>query len=317
MNSLLGLSESRLKEFGIVDWAYTEESRPITLDHYLNWVENKYHGPLKYLADERKEKRKDLKELYPEFQSSLVFLFEYSSEKKRLEQSPSSFKFASYVSGFDGQDYHYWIKNKLDKIRNDLNLADSFFSIDAQPVLERDLAYRAGLGWFGKNSMLISKKHGSYFLIGTILLNKKLSLMTKTIEADHCGNCTKCIDECPTNAIVDNKVVDSKRCISTFTIEEFKPTQAPLGFEKVQEIIFGCDICQEVCPWNNKPLQKISPASSKGKEWMLFFDDKLEVVISKITSMSNREYKKKFKFTPLERTGRVGMLKNLQAKLKG
>jgi len=315
MNELLHLSKSELSELKIVDWAYTEEPTPKTLNHYDKWIDNNYHGPLNYLADERKEKRKSLKELYPDFQSALVFLFDYTPEKKRLNQTQSQFKMASYVSGFEGHDYHYWIKEKLEHLSKKLKFDNVFYSIDAQPVLERDLAYRAGLGWFGKNSMLISKAHGSYFLIGSILIDKKLSLNIKTIETDHCGTCTKCIDECPTHAIVDNKVIDSSRCISTFTIEQFKPTPAPDGFETAQELIFGCDICQEVCPWNNKPLTRSKTSNSDGKEWMKFFDDELLNIITKLEGMSNREYKRVFKLTPLERTGRIGMLKNLKAKL--
>lgn len=316
MNQLLNLSTDYLQSLKIVDWSYTEEDLPLTYDHYEEWLAKGLEGPLHYLADERKEKRKSLKNLYPDFQSSLVFLFDYTSEKKRLIESQEKYQIASYVTGFDGVDYHYWIKEKLNEIATNLGLENYTFSIDAQPVLERDLAYKAGLGWFGKNTMLISKRHGSYFLIGSILLNTKLGLNSNShIEADHCGTCTKCIDACPTEAIIDNKILDAKRCISTFTIEEFKPTPSPKGFEEVESIIFGCDICQEVCPWNNKPLQKSSPASQK-VEWMSFFNDDLEVLIEKLNLMSNREYRRYFKGTPLERTGRVGMLKNLTAKLK-
>lgn len=316
MDQLLHLSQDYLQSLKIVDWSYTEDDLPLTYEQYESWVEKKLQGPLNYLADERKDKRKSLKNLFPEFESSLVFLFDYTPEKKRLLADEEKYQIASYVTGFEGVDYHYWIKEKLSEIANKLNLQNFTFSIDAQPVLERDLAYKAGLGWFGKNTMLISRKHGSYFLIGSILLSTKLELESNIhIEADHCGNCTKCIDACPTDAIIDNKVLDASRCISTFTIEEFKPAPSPQGFEKVENIIFGCDICQEVCPWNNKPLQKSIPSSEK-VEWMKFFNDELEVLIEKLNQMSNREYKRFFKGTPLERTGRVGMLKNLTVKLE-
>jgi epoxyqueuosine reductase len=314
MNKLLNLENKYLQSQQIVDWGYTELSTPITYDYYDQWVKKDLHGGLNYLSDERKDIRKDLKNLFPQFKSALVFLFDYTAERKRLEKEDAPFQLASYVTGFDGVDYHYWIKDKLEDIASKLNLHDFKLSIDAQPVLERDLAYKAGLGWFGKNSMLISKQHGSYFLIGSILLNKKLEVnIQSNLEPDHCGHCTKCIDECPTNAIIDNKVIDAKKCISTFTIEEFKPAPVPKGFEKVEKLIFGCDICQDVCPWNTKPLKNAQDKESN-IQWMSFFNDKLENLISKLETMSNREYKRQFKTTPLERTGRVGMLKKFKSK---
>lgn len=316
MKSLINLSEEYLQSLKIVDWSYTEEDVPLTFEHYDKWVKNKLQGPLTYLSDQRKDKRKTLKNIHPRFKSALVFLFDYSDEKKRLLNNSEKYQIASYVTGFEGVDYHFWIKDKLNEIADKLNLQDYSFSIDAQPVLERDLAYRAGLGWFGKNTMLISKKHGSYFLIGSILLSTDLELNSvNDLEPDHCGSCTKCIDYCPTNAIIDNKILDASRCISTFTIEEFKPAPIPQGFEKVESIIFGCDICQEVCPWNRKPIERVNENPHQ-IEWMKFFDEEINDLINKLNQMSNREYKRFFKGTPLERTGRIGMLKNLKAKLK-
>ncbi len=175
----LGLGASFLKDNQIIDWGMTSESAPKSFDRYDKWVQSGHHGPLNYLSDHRKDLRKNLKYLYPEFQSALVFLFDYTSERKRLETQTPKNKVASYVSGFDGEDYHPWIKERLESVLRVLQKKheglEGHFSIDAQPVLERDLAYRAGLGWFGKNSMLISKNHGSFFIIGSILLNKKIS----------------------------------------------------------------------------------------------------------------------------------------------
>jgi epoxyqueuosine reductase len=128
--NLLGLNQSDLRKLQIVDWAYTEESIPLSYDHYDEWVSKDLAGPLKYLTDDRKELRSDLKNVYPEFQSALVFLFDYTAEKKRLEELEGKLEMASYVSGFDGIDYHYWIKDKLTEITKELNLVDAFFSID-------------------------------------------------------------------------------------------------------------------------------------------------------------------------------------------
>lgn len=319
--NLLGISEDFLRSRKIVDWGYTEASTPGTYALYEEWVAQGLHGDLKYLEDHRKDLRKDLKTIFPEFQSALVFLFSYTPEKKRLQESERPMKLASYVSGFEGMDYHHWIRDRLSSVetelKKDLPELECFYSIDAQPILERDLAYRAGLGWFGKNSMLISKKHGSYTIIGSILLNQKLSLdeekQKEKFEPDHCGNCTACIDSCPTDAIIDDKVIDASKCISNYTIELFKEGEPPKGFPASSSEIFGCDICQEVCPWNNRPLK--SAEIPAGPEWIRFFERPAEEVLKDLEGLSNRAYRKMFKGTPLERTGRVGMMKNLN-KLK-
>ena len=315
---LLDIPEDFLREQKIVDWGYTEASTPATYAVFEEWVSQGLNGPLAYLEDHRKDLRKDIKSVYPDFEAALVFLFSYTPEKKRLQQQNQGMKLASYVSGFEGMDYHHWIKEKLslvqERLKESMDGLECVFSIDVLPVLERDLAYRSGLGWFGKNSMLISKKHGSYTIIGSLLLNKKLPLEpNEKIEPDHCGSCTACIDHCPTGAIVANKVVDASKCVSTYTIELFKDAQPPAGYPSESKEIYGCDICQEVCPWNNNPLKKAE--IPVGPEWITFFERPVQVILEELEGMSNRQYRKLFKQTPLERTGRLGMIKNLN-KLK-
>lgn len=311
MRSLLTLDKTFLESNQILDWAYTESLNATTYHYYENWVAANLHGDLNYLADHRKDLRKSLADFYPEAQSSLVFLFSYQKAAK-FNKENSDQKIASYVKGFEGMDYHYWIKDKLTKIASLLNLQEDHYklSIDMQPVLERDLAQRAGLGWFGKNSMLINKEHGSFFIISSIILNKKIDLETSSLETDHCGTCTRCIDACPTNAIVDDKVIDSKNCISHFTIEIFKERERPETFKKDQPEIFGCDVCQSVCPWNNKPLRSIEETNIELGP-LEFFNQDISTIKQKLEKMSNREFRRVFKGTPLERTGRVGLLKNI------
>lgn len=300
--------------FQIVDWAYTESNESLTFNQYEDWLNKGLNGPLNYLKDHRKDLRRNLTEFYPDFQSAFVFLFSYAQEKKRLVENNNQYEIASYVSGFEDIDYHYWIREKLQFIANDFKkndpTIDFVFSIDAQPVLERDLAYRAGLGWFGKNSMLINKDHGSYFIIASILVNKKFSIETKKLDIDHCGNCTACIDACPTDAIIEGRAVDSSKCISTFTIELFKEADPPKGYTN-QKRVYGCDICQEVCPWNRKPLKKVMTKNESSKIENFFKRD-IQLIINDLNEMSNREFRRKFKGTPLERTGRIGVLKNLK-----
>jgi epoxyqueuosine reductase len=303
----------------IVDWAYTEELLPITYQKYLNWVDAGMHGPLNYLADERKDKRRSLKEIYPECESSLVFLFNYAETKKALSDIELPYKVASYTMGFEGKDYHYWISEKLNSIGESLIEKypdlDYKLSLDIHPVLERDLAFRSGLGWFGKNSMLINQEYGSYTLIGSLLINKKLGITSKTMDVDHCGTCTRCVDACPTKAIDGElRTINSSACISTFTIETFKDKTPPVGFPTESNEIFGCDICQEVCPWNSKPLKNSELGESN--HLIEFFNRDLSEVYADIDKMSNKEFKTFFRHTSFERGGKRGLIKNLRYYLK-
>ena len=315
MKDLLNVSIESMSGMQIVDWAYTEELIPRTYQEYLTWVANKHNGPLKYLEDERKEKRESLKNVFPECESSLVFLFDYRAAKKFQQKNKSKFNIASYSIGFEDQDYHSWIWEKLDVIGATLKQQypdlEYKVSLDIHPVLERDMAYRSGLGWFGKNSMLISREFGSYNLIGSLLINRKLSLNNKEIETDHCGTCTKCIDACPTSAIhIDSRTIETSKCISTFTIELFKDAGPPAGYPTTSNEVFGCDICQEVCPWNHKTLNDIGEIQFS--RIVDFFNRDLELVVSEVSRMSNKEYKTYFKNTSMQRLGKKGLLKNLK-----
>ncbi len=315
MKPLESISSKVLIDNKIVTWGYTEELSPSTYKDYLKWVEDDFHGPLKYLADERKLKRENLKNVYPECESAIAFLFDYRDSKKfQLKENPKN-KIASYTVGFEDMDYHFWIKEKLNTIgellKKDHPELEFKFSLDVHPVLERDLAYRAGLGWFGKNSMIINREFGSYNLIGSLLLNKKLHLNKNQLETDHCGTCTRCIDACPTNAILtDQRTIDSNKCISTFTIEMFKDTLPPKGYPVETQEVFGCDICQEVCPWNIKSLKNVEEAEES--KLVQFFNRDLKDICTDIELMSNKQFKTFFRHTSFERVGKKGLLKNLK-----
>ena len=199
-----------LKDLGIVDWGYTEEMSAKSFDRYADWVDKKNHGPLGYLADHRKDLRKSLQSVRSDCKSAVVFLFDYHSTRRALEaiyqrDDYNDLKVASYSLAFNDGDYHLDLTQKLDVlgnflVNNNTGLEYSF-SLDVHPVLERDLAFRAGLGWFGKNSMMISKDNGSFFLIGSLILNQKLDIEKRSVEVDHCGECRACVDACPTDAI--------------------------------------------------------------------------------------------------------------------
>lgn len=312
------LNTDLLKELGVLDWGYTEEAIPRSLDQYDSWTKKGEQGPLNYLSDHRKDLRSDLRKVFPEFQSALVFLFSYQPAKKWLLEN-NQHKVAAYALGFGGEDYHRALKVRLDQIAAALNLPDlkTFNSLDAQPIMERDLAYRAGLGWFGKNSMLINQKEGSYFIIGSLLLNQKLPIEVSPLDIDHCGQCRACVDACPTDAIdIETRTLIASKCISTYTIEIFKDIPAPEGFDKSRGEVFGCDICQDVCPWNRKPLGRVMSSLNLQdrfsflKDWFLEYPkDKLMGLISVDT---NRGFKKKLFGTPFDRPGKEGWIKNLK-----
>jgi epoxyqueuosine reductase len=321
MKQLLGLSDDFLRSLNILDWGYTENSIPNSISQYEKWIKEGLHAPLGYLGDFRSDLRSDLRKVYPDFQSSLVFLFSYQETKKWMMEN-NHHEVAAYSLGFEGQDYHHVLKERLDRVflqlKNQFPNLEKFIALDAQPVMERDLAYRAGLGWFGKNSMLIHQKEGSYFIIGSLLLNQKLPLPKPVLDTDHCGQCNACVEACPTKAIDgEMRTLIANKCISTFTIEVFKEATAPEGFEKSRGEVFGCDICQDVCPWNRKPLArvngflKLQESYSFLKEW--FYELPKVQLMELFEKESNRGVKKILFGTPFDRPGKQGWIKNIKA----
>lgn len=330
--------KKKLESLGIVDFGITNEAIPFTLDRYNQWVENDDHLPLTYLEGERQAKRQSLKTHWPEFQSALVFLFSYHDTHQSLQSfyqndpNWNGLKIASYTLGFEGSDYHHLIKERLIEIGESLvkeyPLLEYKLALDTHPVLERDLAMRSGMGWFGKNSMLINRNHGSFLLIGSLLLNKELdnvALLSKNnIETDHCGQCTKCIDACPTDAIdVNSRTIKAKDCISTFTIEQFKLDTEPSEKMTLKDgFIFGCDICQDVCPWNKKiDRQNVIKRSDfkhifQNKIINFFLKKNPDILQIDLETMSEGAFKRLFLGTSFERSGRRGLLKNIKFYMK-
>lgn len=316
MKPLFNLSIQELQNDQIVDWGYTECLKASSYRYFDEWIQKEKHGPLKYLADHRKDLREHLHKFYPEAKSLICFLFDYTKQKKALDKLNPTYKVASYTQGFDGKDYHYWIGEKLKKIGGvlsaDIPSLEFKISLDIHPVLERDFAQQVGLGWFGKNSMLINREYGSFNLIGTLIFNQKLKLDQKEIETDHCGQCTRCLDACPTNAIEkDSRTLIAKRCISTYTIELFKEAEPPKGYPTQSNEVFGCDICQDVCPWNTKPLERSEEYIFRQDSIVHFFNRNKEDILKDLEAMSNNDFKKFFKHTSFQRVSKKGLIKNL------
>lgn len=234
---------------GISKAAFLEEEAP----HLEKWLSNNMHGNMHYMENHF-EKRLDPTKLVEGSKSVISLLYNYYPAK---EQQIDTYKISKYAYG---EDYHFVIKDKLttflQALITEIGTIEARVFTDSAPVLERAWAKKSGLGWIGKNTMLINKKQGSFFFLAEIILDVALDYDNPI--KDYCGSCTACIDACPTNAILPNNIIDGSKCISYFTIElkdEILPNEHAKNFN---DWIFGCDICQDVCPWNRfaKPHQE-------------------------------------------------------------
>lgn len=210
------------------------------------WLNKGYHGKMQYMENHF-DKRTDTTKLVEGSKSVISLMYNYYFDKSPID--PSAPKISRYAYG---KDYHFVVKDKLKElyafINEEIGEVNGRVFVDSAPVLERSWAEKSGLGWIGKNNQLINKQSGSFFFLAEMILD--LELEYDGPVKDYCGTCTKCIDACPTDAILPDKVVDGSRCISYLTIE-LKDELIPNEFEgKMENWAFGCDICQEVCPWN-------------------------------------------------------------------
>ncbi|MBN2503588.1 MAG: tRNA epoxyqueuosine(34) reductase QueG [Anaerolineales bacterium] len=274
---------------------------------YERWLEHGYHGEMGYLATERNlERRADPRLILLECQSILVLGMPYDNPASVLPLEDVGIgRVAAYAWG---ADYHDVIPEKLRAlvayIEDQVGCAvPNRWYTDTGPLLERDLAQRAGLGWAGKNSMLINPQVGSYFFLAEILLGIELQA-DAPFESDHCGTCTRCIDACPTSCITPERTVDARRCISYLTIELKTAVPGELRGQ-LGEWVFGCDVCQEVCPWN----QRFAPPQGNAA-----FAPRLEVPYVDLQAeleLTPQAFNRKFKGSPLKRTKRRGYLRNV------
>jgi epoxyqueuosine reductase len=218
------------------------------------WLNNNMHGEMHYMENHF-DKRLDPTKLVPGAKSVISLLYNYYPSEQQREDS---YKISKYAYG---QDYHFVIKKKLKSllqyIQEEIGEVHGRAFVDSAPVLDKAWAVRSGLGWMGKHSNVLTKQTGSFYFIAELIID--LDLEYDTPVTDHCGSCTACIDACPTQAIVDPYVVDGSKCISYFTIE--LKEELPHTFQgKFDDWMFGCDVCQDVCPWNrfskshNEPL---------------------------------------------------------------
>lgn len=269
--------------------------------HLQDWLAQGYAGEMDYMT-RHADAHKHPDSILPTVKSVVMVGINYKQAAGSGQQAANAGRISCYAGG---QDYHDVLRGKLkallEWIRQELPGTRGRAVIDTAPLLERDFARRAGLGWFGKNTMLLHKKLGSYFFIGALLLDINLPT-DEPFQTSHCGTCTRCLDTCPTEAFVGPYQLDARRCISYLTIElrgsipeELRPGMG--------DWIFGCDVCQEVCPWNRKaPI---------GREPALQSDvagQRLDLV--ELLGLSEEGFRARFRHTALWRTKRSGLVRN-------
>lgn len=277
---------------GVSKADFLEEEAP----RLERWLQQNRHGQMQYMENHF-DKRLDPRLLVEGSKSVVSLLYNYYPEQRQADGQAKISKYAY------GEDYHTVIKDKLfEMVQRWQELAGSFnyrVFVDSAPVLEKAWAKKSGLGWVGKNSNLITKQQGSFFFLAEIICD--LELAYDGPIKDYCGTCTKCIDACPTDAIVDPYVVDGSKCISYLTIE--LKENIPQEFKgKMDGWAFGCDICQDVCPWN-----RFSKPHQEPKFRLLEELNQLD-----INHMSEESFRKTFKNSPIKRTKFAGFVRNLE-----
>ena len=282
-------------------------------DYYAEWVEQGMAGEMAYL-ERQIEKRQDPRKILPNARSLVVVAMNYlcpdadpvsGMRAGTPEDTPESTPRGKIARYARGDDYHDVMKEKLLALLRFVQdragrPVEGKVYVDTGPVLEREFAVRAGLGWFGKHTNLIHKRVGSWLLIGEILLD--IELDQDGPSADHCGTCTLCLEACPTDAIVEPYVVDSRRCISYHTIE--LKGAIPLAYRAAMgDRVFGCDDCQDVCPWNRRAPETGHPAFV-ARPWNESPD------LIEMLGMTPEAFRTRFKGSPIKRTKRRGLLRN-------
>lgn len=265
------------------------------------WLQKGMHGQMQYMENYF-EQRVDPRVLVPGARTVITLLLNYFPEEQQPGNQPLIAKYAY------GKDYHEVIRNKLgallSKIREEVGDIQGRGFVDSAPVLERTWAKRSGLGWIGKNGNLINKKAGSFFFIATLITDLELEY-DDPFAKDYCGTCTKCIDACPTEAILPGNMVNGSKCISYFTIE-LKDEMIPSEMKgKFNNWAFGCDICQDVCPWNRFSTPTEEAAFRALPEILNLSTEEWE-------KMSEEGFKRVFKDSPIKRTKYGGMMRNIK-----
>lgn len=316
MPQLLSDAEKRAialhaRQLGFELFGVASPDRPPSYDRFSRWIAEGKHGEMSYLASAQSmQRRMDPRLILPECRSILVLGTPYSSPNARPNLNDTGrFSAGGRVAAYAwGRDYHDVLPERMRELVAFIEkLVGADFPhreyTDTGPLLERDLAQRAGLGWIGKNSCLINPEQGSYFFLSEILLGLDIEL-DLPFWYDRCGKCTRCQDACPTHCIQPDRTIDARRCLSYLTIELKGSIPRELR-SRVGQWVFGCDICQQVCPWNaDKVQRKEDPAFKPGQQ----------IPAPELTSellMTQQAFSLKFSHSPLKRAKRAGYLRNV------
>lgn len=274
---------------------------PPGVDRFREWLRRGYAGEMRYL-EQRQAAYADANLVLPGVRSVLMLAMDYRTSAP-AEPTAGQGRFARYAWG--SRDYHDLIRERLHRLADLLReLAPGARTrgvVDTAPLLERQFAQRAGLGWLGKNTLLLNKSHGSWFFLAALLTDVVLDYDAEH-EADHCGTCRACLDACPTQAFVEPYVLDARRCLSYTTIEQ---RSLPAGDLRAAHDpwVFGCDVCQEVCPWNHR-----APESTEAGFAPLAGNDPVDLL--ELLSLDEAAFERRFADTPLARPGRTGVLRS-------
>ncbi len=294
---VLAVLRRHARAHGLVGPFVAPKLTPDTWEAFCEWLDAGFAGDMVYLTRRRNERR-HVQYLNPHARSLVVFALPYSCTPPRTETVHSGLVSPHAM----GEDYHRRCRNALEGVTEALGMelgtqVEGWIHVDTAPILERDFARQAGLGWVGKNTLLINPDFGSRFHICEIALSIDLPA-TPVVVPDGCGACTRCLDSCPTGALVAPRVLDARRCISYLTIESKgsipRDLRPALGTR-----ILGCDACQEVCPWNQK-----AAAGSLSEAATLAMD------IVQVLTLDRESFRNRFRSSPFERTGRTRLLRN-------
>ncbi len=292
----LGLSKVGITKLELLD----EEGK-----HLREWLARGYHASMQWMERDA-EKRADVIKVLPNAKSVICVALNYFTSSQQ-SNNPALGKISRYAWG---EDYHLVLTNRLEKlyefIKSEIPGVEGKIYVDTGPVMEKAWAVRAGIGWIGKHTNVITQKFGSWAFLGEILLDAELEYDLPAL--DHCGTCTACIDACPTHAIVQPYVLDANKCISYLTIEHRGDLPNMLT-SKFGNWIYGCDICQDVCPWNRFQKETEEPAFQPREE-------NIAPKLTELAEMSREEFSRRFRRSPIKRTKHSGLVRNVKAVLE-
>ncbi|HWY38803.1 MAG TPA: tRNA epoxyqueuosine(34) reductase QueG [Bacteroidia bacterium] len=280
---------------GISKAQFLEEEAP----RLEKWLAGNMHGEMKYMENYF-DKRLDPRLLVEGAKSVVSLLLNYFPEEKQNSSAPKISKYAY------GSDYHFVIKEKckelIDHLKKEIGDVNGRCFVDSAPVMDKAWAQKGGLGWIGKNTNLITKESGSFFFVAEIIIDVELEY--DSAIKDYCGTCTKCIDACPTQAIVEPYIVDGSKCISYFTIE--LKENIPADYKnKFDNWAFGCDVCQDVCPWNRFSKPHNEPLFNNQHKLLDWNNEEWQEITEEV-------FRKTFKNSAVKRTGFKGLKRNLE-----